>query len=79
MNQSHVRTLIAAGVVEDVVALRVDAGWECWVYGASVPAELGNRVRHARGAGEVRTWAKLDTLVRWIREQGWRHRIGVEG
>jgi len=78
MKESHVQTLIAAGVVGDVVVLRVEGGWEVWVHGESIPRDLGNRVRHTR-RDDVRVWAHLETAVAWVRKMGWKDRIGVEG
>ena len=78
MKEAHAQTLIAAGVVEDVVVLRVEDGWEVWIHGENIPPDLGNRVRHTR-RDAVRVWAHLDTAVSWVRKMGWKDRIGVEG
>lgn len=79
MDQKQMETLIAAGVVEQVVAIRAEDAWECWVQGERVPKDLDNRVRSSRAGKEIRTWASLDTLHRWIRERGWELAVEVEG
>lgn len=78
MDQKQMETLISAGVVDQVKALRVEDAWECRVLGERIPRDLDNRVRSSRAGKDIRTWASLDTLHRWVRERGWTLALEVE-
>ena len=80
MNQAQLETLISAHVVDEVIAHgRKPGEWECWAQGKGIPEDLGNRIRHSSRGREVRVWASLDTLRKWIRGRGWEGRIIIEG
>ena len=76
MKQLEMETLISAHVAEEVVAVRSQDVWECHVHGRGIPPDMDVRVIGTKN--EVRTWASLDTLERWVRDRGWSGRIQVE-
>lgn len=78
MKQNEFALLVGAGAIERVTVYRNNAtgeGWTVWGY-ADGARWTRDYVEAARGG--KRTWASLDTVHRWVREQGWKDSIQID-
>jgi hypothetical protein len=87
MDLRDFRTVVASGVVDRVILVRVpqeswggqSGGYELWAFSDTDewPRHLGNRLTITR-SHEPRTWASVDRALGVIRDQGWLGTVEVE-
>ena len=84
MDLRDFRTLVASGIVDRVILVRVPIyvnrnDYELWAFsdGDLWPRHLGNRLKITR-SDDPRTWTSVDRALGVIRDQGWLGTVEIE-